>query len=202
MPPLPIPGRFRAARRMARRARLTAPASSRKSASTRAVPRTRARRPPWWRRTRWPKPAFDLGSGAAVVGGPGGVGLAGAGVGEGLLVRANADRAPAGGGGALRAQRAVGAGRREVGGAAAGAGRADRGGDPARAGDGAGAEVDAEPVLAEQAAAAVGVGSGSGRSIPAWPSRSWNDPVPSRCRRCADIGTTSIMPTRWLCRPR
>ena len=39
--------------------------------------------------------AFDLGAGGAVVGVPGGVGLAGAGVGEGLLVRADGDRASA-----------------------------------------------------------------------------------------------------------
>src|SRR4030095_15539696 len=57
---------------------------------------------------------------------------------------------------ARRARWAWGAGRREVGGAAAGAGRADRGGDPPRAGHSAGAEVgaevDVEPVLAEQPA--------------------------------------------------
>ena len=66
--------------------------------------------------------AFDLGAGGAVVAHPGRVGLAGAGVGQGLLVRANRYRAPTGGGGALRAQRASGAGRREMGGSAAVAG--------------------------------------------------------------------------------
>ena len=96
--------------------------------------------------------ALDFGAGGAVVGDPGRLGLPGAGVGEGLLVRPNGHGAPAGGGGALRAQRARGAGRREVGGAAAGAGRVDRGGDPARAGHSAGAEIDVEPVLAEQPA--------------------------------------------------
>src|SRR5437764_5641728 len=96
--------------------------------------------------------AFNLGSGAAVVGDPGGVSLADAGVGEDLLVGTHGHRAPAGGRGALRAQWARGAGRREVGGTAAGAGRPDRGGDPARAGHSASAEVDVELVLAEQPA--------------------------------------------------
>src|SRR5918996_3445425 len=103
--------------------------------------------------------AFDLGSGGAVVGDPGGVGLAGPGGGEGLLVRADVDRAPTGGGGALRAQRTRLASRPEIGHAAAGAGRTDRGGDPARAADraeveagiGVSVEVDVEPVLAEPA---------------------------------------------------
>jgi hypothetical protein len=46
------PGRERT-RRTANRARLTAAASSRQSCPTRTRPRTRARRPPWRRRSRW-----------------------------------------------------------------------------------------------------------------------------------------------------
>ena len=65
-----------------------------------------------------PELAFDLGSGGPVVGDPGRVGLPGPGVGQCLLVRADADRAPGLGGGALRAQRAPGAGLPEVGDAA------------------------------------------------------------------------------------
>lgn len=45
----------------ASRARFTALASSRKSASTRVVPRTRARRPPCLRRIRWPILRSTLG---------------------------------------------------------------------------------------------------------------------------------------------
>ena len=41
-----------------------------------------------------PELAFHLGAGRAVVGDPRGVGLPGAGVGQGLFVRADADRAP------------------------------------------------------------------------------------------------------------
>lgn len=122
--------------------------------------------------------ALDFGSGAAVVGDPGGVGLPGAGIGEGLLVGADADRAPADGGGALRAQRALGTGLSEVGGTATGRGGPDRGADPGRADDRAGAEVDIELVLGNNPPAAVGAWVLQRDSIPASPSRSWNGPVP------------------------
>jgi len=91
--------------------------------------------------------AFDLGSGGPVVGDPGRVGLVG--VGQGVLVWADADGATGRGGGALLAQRAPGAGRPEVGGATTVCGRADRRGEPAGTADRARVEVDLEAVLAE-----------------------------------------------------
>ena len=56
----------------ARRARLTAAASSAKSAAILAWPRTRARRPPWRAAHQVPDLAFHLGPGGAVVGDPAG----------------------------------------------------------------------------------------------------------------------------------
>jgi hypothetical protein len=47
--------------RVAKRARLTAAASSLKSRVTRTRPRTRARRPPWRRRSRWASLRSTLG---------------------------------------------------------------------------------------------------------------------------------------------
>ena len=100
------------------------------------------------------------------------LGLAGVGVGQGLLVRADADRAPAGGGGALGAQRALGAGRGEVGGAATGAGRADRGGDPAGQVTAPTSRSIPKRSLLNNPPAAVGAWVLQRSSIPAWPSRS------------------------------
>jgi hypothetical protein len=98
-----------------------------------------------------PEFAFGLWAGGPVVGDPGRVGLPCSGIGECLLVGADADRAPGLGAAALRAQRAPCAGRPEVGDTAAvtAARGADRGGDPGRAGDGPRAEIDREAVLAE-----------------------------------------------------
>ncbi|MGH3523087.1 MAG: hypothetical protein ACRDU4_09730 [Mycobacterium sp.] len=65
-------------------------------------------------------------------------------------MRADADGAPGRGGGALDAQRALGAGGPEVGGATAIGCRADRRG-PAGTANGAQAQVDVEAVFAEPA---------------------------------------------------
>ena len=62
-----------------------------------------------------PDLAFDLGSGGAVVGLPGGVGLCRAGTGELGLLGGDRDGAPGGRGGALRNERAAGAGGPERG---------------------------------------------------------------------------------------
>jgi hypothetical protein len=59
--------------------------------------------------------AFDLGPGSAVVGLPGGIGLGGAGTGELGLIGADRDGASGGRGGALRNERAAGAGGPERG---------------------------------------------------------------------------------------
>ena len=53
--------------------------------------------------------AFDFGTGCSVVGLPGGVGLTGAGSGQGSFVAADGDGATGGGGRALRAQRTAAA---------------------------------------------------------------------------------------------
>src|SRR5690606_17710516 len=74
--------------------------------------------------------AFDLGSGRPVVIPPPWTLLAGAGLGQVFLVTADADGAALGVGGALGAQRAVGAGVAELGDPVAGPVAADRDGDP------------------------------------------------------------------------
>ena len=83
--------------RVASRARVTALASSFGSCR-RGVGRACAPlRPPWWRRSRVREFAFNLRLVGSVVGLPGRVLLAGAGVLQPLLVPADRDRAPAGG---------------------------------------------------------------------------------------------------------
>src|SRR5689334_22147485 len=83
-----------------------------------------------------PELAFHLGAGRAVVRDPPGVGLPKAGIGQCLLMRADADRATVLGGGALRPEPAASACRPEVGdgAAVAAAGEPERCGDPGRAG--------------------------------------------------------------------
>ena len=147
----PLVGWWRSPR-MARRARLTAAASRLKSASTcgcRAcvfvVRRAAA--------NEVADLAFDLGAGRAVVGLPVGVALPAARGGQVPLVAGDLDGAPAGGVGALRPQRAIGAGGAERGLAVAVAVAADADGGPGGAGDGVVVEVDVEGVLGEPSAA-------------------------------------------------
>jgi hypothetical protein len=68
---------------------LTAAARSRKSASTRAVPRTPGSSSAVSAAHEVAELALNFGAGGAVVGNPGRVGLPGAGLGEGLLVWPN-----------------------------------------------------------------------------------------------------------------
>ena len=95
--------------------------------------------------------ALDLGARGAVVVLPAGSRWR-AGAGERFFVGTDADGAPAGRRGALGSQGAGGTGVFEVGHAAAVAVTADRHGDTGGAGDGAGADVDVEAVLGEEAA--------------------------------------------------
>jgi hypothetical protein len=95
--------------------------------------------------------AFDLGTRGAVVGAPGGVALANPGPGQCFFVGADADGAPFRRGGALVAQRAVATSVFEVGHATTSAMTLDLDGDTVGARDGAGAHLDVEAVLGEEA---------------------------------------------------
>ena len=97
--------------------------------------------------------ALHLGPGRAVVGGTVGVGVAGAGLGQLVLVGGDRDGAAGLRAGALAAKRAALAGRAEAGLAVVAVARVrvvdDRGGAPRRAGDRALVKVDVELVLGE-----------------------------------------------------
>src|SRR6266704_2721065 len=96
--------------------------------------------------------SFDLGAGGPVVGDPLRMLLLGAGAREAVFVAADADGAPGVGFGAPRAQRAIGAGLAEGGGAVAATVAVDGRGAPVRTGDRVRAEVDVEVGLGEHPA--------------------------------------------------
>jgi hypothetical protein len=112
-------------------------------------PRTRARRPPWRRRSRWASLRSTLGAGCSVVGPPGWLALADATSGQLGLARIDGDHSTPNAGGAGLTQRADAARNTEPGPPTTAADQDDRHRDLGRAGHRLGLQVDAELVFGE-----------------------------------------------------